>query len=152
MLITSILDLPINDKIYYDESFRNKLLGIGKDDYVNDDLFIRKDLSFNSVIKFNNMNIPIKIPMLTLPDTIGDYLNPTDLNFKPSLINILQAKLVSTNLNNELTIYGLQTPPIIILINAILTGKIIFLSYEHSSGYIIDHILLTLKIITGGGF
>ena len=41
------------------------------------------------------MNIPIKIPMLTLPDTIGDYLNPTDLNFKPSLINILQAKLVS---------------------------------------------------------
>ncbi|KGQ92380.1 hypothetical protein MEU_02909 [Candida albicans P37005] len=152
LLITSILDLPINDKIYYDESFRNKLLGIGKDDYVNDDLFIRKDLSFNSVIKFNNMNIPIKIPMLTLPDTIGDYLNPTDLNFKPSLINILQAKLVSTNLNNELTIYGLQTPPIIILINAILTGKkIIFLSYEHSSGYIIDHILLTLKIITGGG-
>ena len=123
MLITSILDLPINDKIYYDESFRNKLLGIGKDDYVNDDLFIRKDLSFNSVIKFNNMNIPIKIPMLTLPDTIGDYLNPTDLNFKPSLINILQAKLVSTNLNNELTIYGLQTPLIIILINAILTGK-----------------------------
>ncbi|KAF6072262.1 Docking domain of Afi1 for Arf3 in vesicle trafficking family protein [Candida albicans] len=131
LLITSILDLPINDKIYYDESFRNKLLGIGKDDYVNDDLFIRKDLSFNSVIKFNNMNIPIKIPIL---------------------INILQAKLVSTNLNNELTIYGLQTPPIIILINAILTGKkIIFLSYEHSSGYIIDHILLTLKIITGGG-
>ena len=152
LLITSILDLPINDKIYYDEAFRNKLLGINKDNLINEDLFIRKDLSFNSVITFNKMNIPIKIPLLDLPDTIGDYLNPTDLNFKPNLINILQAKLTSTVLNNELTIYGLQTPPIIILINAILTGKkIIFLSYENSSGYIIDHILLVLKIITGGG-
>lgn len=149
LLITSILDLPIYDKIYYDEKFRNKLLGIN---LKNEDLFIRKDLSFNSIIKFNEMNIPIKVPMLTLPDTIGDYLNPTDLNFKPSLINILSAKLSSTYFNNELTIYGLQTPPIIILINAILTGKkIIFLSYENDSGFIIDHILLTLKLITGGG-
>lgn len=149
LLITSILDLPINDKIYYDENFRNKLLGIKTS---NEDLFIRKDLSFNSIIQFNNMNIPIKIPMIILPDTIGDYLNPTDLNFKPNLINILNAKLSSQIFNNELTIYGLQTPPIIILINAILTGKkIIFLSYESSSGTIIDHLLLTLKIISGGG-
>lgn len=149
LLITSILDLPINDKIYYDENFRNKLLGIKTS---NEDLFIRKDLSFNSIIQFNNMNIPIKIPMIILPDTIGDYLNPTDLNFKTNLINILNAKLSSQIFNNELTIYGLQTPPIIILINAILTGKkIIFLSYESSSGTIIDHLLLTLKIISGGG-
>lgn len=149
LLITSILDLPINDKIYYDENFRNKLLGIKTS---NEDLFIRKDLSFNSIIQFNNMNIPIKIPMIILPDTIGDYLNPTDLNFKTNLINILNAKLSSQTFNNELTIYGLQTPPIIILINAILTGKkIIFLSYESSSGTIIDHLLLTLKIISGGG-
>lgn len=152
LLITSILDLPINDKIYYDEAFRNKLLGINKHSIINSDLFIRKDLSYNSIVKFNNMNIPIRIPMIDLPDTIGDYFNPTDLNFKPNLINILNARLSTQYLNNELTIYGLQTPPIIILINAILTGKkIIFLSYENSSGYIIDHILLTLKIITGGG-
>lgn len=149
LLITSILDLPINDKIYHDESFRNKLLGIHA---TNDDLFIRKDLSFNSIIRFASMNIPIKIPMINLPDTIGDYFNPTDLNFKPNLINILNSKLASDNFNNELTIYGPQTPPIIILINALLTGKkIIFLSYENSSGYIIDHVLLTLKIVTGGG-
>lgn len=152
LLITSVLDLPIHDKIYYDETFRMKLLGLNKDSLINQDLFIRKDLSFNSIIQFNNMNIPIKIPLIQLPDTIGDYLNPTDLNFKPNLIHLLHAKLGSTYLNDELTIYGLQTPPIIILINAILTGKrIIFLSYENSSGYIIDHILLTLKIITGGG-
>lgn len=149
LLITSILDLPINDKIYYDEAFRNKLLGIQD---TNSDLFIRKDLSFNSVVKFNGMNIPIKIPMFRLPDTIGDYLNPTDLNFKPSLISILNAKLATPYVNNELTIYGLPTPPIIILINAILTGKkIIFVSYDNPSGYIIDHILITLKIVTGGG-
>lgn len=160
LLITSILDLPINDKIYYDEVFRNKLLGLHKLNTINSDLFIRKDLSFNSIISFNGMNIPIKIPMFELPDTIGDYLNPTDLNFKPSLINILNSKLLTTKItggvanykNNELTIYGLATPPIIILINAILTGKkIIFLSYEQSSGYIIDHVLLMVKIITGGG-
>ncbi|KAI5965166.1 uncharacterized protein KGF55_001386 [Candida pseudojiufengensis] len=152
LLITSILDLPINDKIYYDENFRNKILGIGKSQIINPDLFIRKDLSFNSILNFNEMNIPIRIPMINLPDTIGDYLNPTDLNFKPNLINILNSKLSSSILNNELTIYGLQTPPIIILINAILTGKkILVMSYENSSGYIIDHILLILKIITGGG-
>ncbi|KAK6202313.1 stabilization of polarity axis-domain-containing protein [Scheffersomyces amazonensis] len=152
LLITSILDLPIQDKIYYDELFRSKILGIDKDSLINDELYIRKDLSFNSIINFNNMNIPIKIPMIQLPDTFGDYLNPTDLNFKPNLINFLQAKLQSDSLNDELTVYGLQTPPIIVLINAILTGKrVLFLSYDNSSGYIIDHILLLLKLVTGGG-
>lgn len=160
LLITSILDLPITDKIYYDEVFRNKLLGIHKSSTPNDELFIRKDLSYNSIVTLGKMKIPIKIPMINLPDTIGDYLNPTDLNFKQSLINILNAKLslithngqTAAYKNNELTIYGQATPPIITLINAVLTGKkIIFLSYEQSSGYIIDHVLLLLKIITGGG-
>ncbi|KAI5903698.1 Protein mesA [Candida parapsilosis] len=152
ILISSVLDLPINDKIYYDESFRNKVLGIGKNRIPNDTLFIRKDLSFNSIVNFNKMNIPIKVPLLNLPDTIGDYLNPTDLNFKPNLINILNSKLSGDLLNSEMTVYGLQTPPIIILINAVLTGKkILVLSYDNSSGYIIDHILLILKIVTGGG-
>lgn len=149
LLITSILDLPINDKIYYDESFRNKLLEI---DLNNPDLFIRKDLSYNSIINFNNMKIPIKIPMINLPDNIGDYLNPTDLNFKANLIQLLNSKLVTDYLNYDLTIYGLQTPSIILLINAILTGKkIIILSYDKSSGYIIDFILMILKTVTGGG-
>lgn len=149
LLITSILDLPLNDKIYVDETFRNKLLGIKE---INEDLFIRKDLSYNSIVTFNNMKIPIKVPIILLPDTIGDYLNPTDLNFKPNLINLLNASLATSYHNNELTIYGLLTPPIIILINAMLTGKkIIFMSYENSAGHIIDHVLLALKLITGGG-
>lgn len=149
LLITSILDLPLNDKLYFDENFRNKLLGIKE---INEDLFIRKDLSYNSVVSFNNMKIPIKVPIISLPDTIGDYFNPTDINFKPNLLNILNASLASTYHNNEMTIYGLLTPPIIVLINAMLTGKkIIFMSYENSAGYIIDHVLLALKLITGGG-
>lgn len=149
LLITSILDLPLNDKIYFDEAFRNKLLGIRD---TNSDLFIRKDLSYNSVVSFAKMKIPIKVPIILLPDTIGDYLNPTDLNFKPNLIELLNATLATKHHNNELTIYGAATPPIIVLINAMLTGKkIIFMSYENSAGYIIDHILLALKLITGGG-
>lgn len=152
LLITLILDLPINDKIYYDEQFRNRLLGITKENILNQDLFIRKDLLFNLIVEFNRMNIPIKIPMIQLPDTIGDYLNPTDLNLRPNLINILNAKLASSHLHDELTIYGLLTPPIIVLINAILTGKrIMVMLYENLLGYIIDHILLILKLITGGG-
>ncbi|CAK7895776.1 hypothetical protein CAAN1_12S03136 [[Candida] anglica] len=179
-LITSILDLPINDTIYHDEYFRNKLLGFNTDSNnsnttntyntnngnsssgqsesnssssnKNKDLFIRKDLSFNSIVNFLNFNIPIKIPLIDLPDTIGDYLNPTDINFKPNLMNLLNASLATEVKNNDLTIYGLQTPPIIILINALLTGKkILFLGYEKSSSYIIDYVLLTLKIISGGG-
>lgn len=149
LLITSILDLPLNDKLYSDESFRNKLLGIKE---INEDLFIRKDLSYNSVVSFNKMNIPIKVPIISLPDTIGDYFNPTDINFKPNLLNILNSRLGSTYHNNEMTIYGQLTPPIIVLINAMLTGKkIIFMSYENSAGHIIDHVLLALKLITGGG-
>ncbi|RLV91820.1 Protein mesA [Spathaspora sp. JA1] len=153
LLVTSILDLPINDKIYSDGHFRNQILGIPKESVTTPDLFMRKDLSFNSIVSFNNMNIPVRIPLLELPDTIGDYLNPTDLNFKPNLIKLLRAKLASGSyLNPELTVYGLQTPPIIILINAFLTGKkIALVSYENSSEYIIDFILLILKIVTGGG-
>lgn len=149
LLITSILDLPLNEKIYLDEAFRNKLFGIKE---TNDDLFIRKDLSYNSIVTFNNMKIPIKIPLILLPDTLGDYFNPTDLNFKPNLINILSSTLTTPHHNNELTIYGLLTPPIIVLLNAFLTGKrILFMSYENSAGHIIDHILLALKLISGGG-
>ncbi|EGV61891.1 hypothetical protein PSN45_000584 [Yamadazyma tenuis] len=150
LLITSILDLPINDKIYYDESFRRKLFDT--EDFTNPDLFIRKDLSYNSVVTFNNMNIPIKIPMIDLPDNLDDYLNPTDINFKANLIQLLGSKLSTEYLNYELTIYGLSTPSIILMINAILTGKkVILLSYDKSSGYIIDFMLTILKIVTGGG-
>ncbi|OBA19073.1 spindle pole body interacting protein [Metschnikowia bicuspidata var. bicuspidata NRRL YB-4993] len=149
LLITSILDLPLNEKIYFDEAFRNRLLGIKQ---IREDFFIRRDLSFNSIVSYNNMKIPVKLPILLLPDTIGDYLNPTDLNFKPNLLRILDATMASNVHNNELTIYGHATPPIIVLINAMLTGKkIIFMSYENSAGYIIDHVLLALKLITGGG-
>lgn len=149
LLVTSILDLPLNEKIYQDETFRNRLLGILD---VNNDLFIRKDLSFNSIVYFNNMALPIRVPILLLPDTIGDYFNPTDLNLKACLINILKADVGVFHHNNEMTVYGAATPPIIILINAMLTGKrILFVSYENSAGHIIDHVLLTLKLITGGG-
>lgn len=150
LLITSILDLPINDKIYYDELFRTKLLEL--DNSKKSDLFIRKDLSYNSIISFNNMNIPIKIPMIEIPDNLGDYLNPTDLNFKSNLIQLINSKLATDYLNYELTIYGLQTPSIILIINAILTGKrVLLMSYENSSGFIIDFILSIIKIVSGGG-
>lgn len=149
LLISLVLDLPISDKIYNDEKFRNKLLGIKKP---NEEIFIRKDLSYNSVVTFRGMKIPVKVPLLQLPDTVGDYMNPTDLNLKPNLIDLLSARLATDHHNNELTIYGLATPPIIVLINAILTGKrIIFLSYDNSAGHIIDLILLTLKVVSGGG-
>lgn len=149
LLVTSILDLPLNEKLYFDEGFRKRLLGIKN---IHEDLFIRRDLSFNSIVSFNDMKIPVKLPIVLLPDTIGDYLNPTDLNFKPNLLNLLDARMATDYHNNELTIYGLATPPIVVLINAMLTGKkILFMSYENSAGYIIDHILLTLKLITGGG-
>lgn len=149
LLVSSVLDLPISDKVYSDEQFRNKLLGIKTP---NEDIYIRKDLSYNSIVTFLGMKIPVKIPLLLLPDNVGDYMNPTDLNLKPNLITLLSARLTSDFHNNELTIYGLSTPPIIVLINAILTGKrIIFVSYDNSAGYIIDMILLLLKVVTGGG-
>lgn len=167
LLITSILDLPINDAIYRDEYYRGKLLGLeGPEEAANGasgaaagagattspDLFIRKDLSYNAIVNFLGYNIPIKVPLIDLPDTIGDYLNPTDINFKPNLITLLTASLALEATHADLTVYGLQTPPIIILINAILTGKrVLLLGYEKLALYIIDFVLLTLKIVSGGG-
>lgn len=169
LLITSILDLPINDAIYRDEYYRGKLLGLeGPDEAASaasaaaagagagastsPDLFIRKDLSYNAIVSFLGYNIPIKVPLIDLPDTIGDYLNPTDINFKPNLITLLTASLALEATHADLTVYGLQTPPIIILINAILTGKrVLLLGYEKLALYIIDFVLLTLKIVSGGG-
>ena len=150
LLLTSIRDLPINETIYSNKKFRSQCLDNKGNE--NPELFIRKDLSFNSIIVFNNMHIPIKVPMLELPDTIGDYLNPTDLNFKQNLTNILNAKLASKVLASDLTVYSLDTPPLIILINAVLLGKrILVMGYEKLAGEIIDVILLILKIVTGGG-
>lgn len=150
LLFTSILDLPINEKIYSDELFRAKLLEV--DLFDNDELHLRKDLSFNSIVSCSGINIPIRVPMIELPDTIGDYLNPTDLNFKAHLIALLNAKLSENSPLSELAIYDLQTPAIILIINAILTGlRIMILSYENSAGHIIDTILVILKIVTGGG-
>lgn len=148
LLITSILDLPLSDKIYYDQLFRHKLLE--KEDA--NDLFIRKDLSYNTIVDFKGMKIPIKVPLFNIPDDLGDYFNPTDLNFKSNIKQLLDSKLVSQYQNYELTIYGFQTPSIILMINAILTGKrVIILSYDKSSGFIIDFILMILKVVSGGG-
>lgn len=149
LLITSILDLPINEKLYSDVHFRNRLLGIRKG---NPDLHMRKDLSYNVVVSFNGMQIPVRVPMLTFSDTVGDYFNPTDLNLKANLLALLSALSATLHHHNEMTIYGPLTPPIIVLVNALLTGKrIMFLSYKSPAGHIIDCVLLALKLVTGGG-
>lgn len=150
LLLTSIQDLPINETIYSNKKFRNQCLDNKGNE--NPELFIRKDLSFNSIIVFNKMHIPIKVPLIELPDTIGDYLNPTDLNFKQNLTNILNAKLATKVLASDLTVYNLDTPPLIVLINAVFLGKrILVMGYEKPAGEIIDVILLILKVVTGGG-
>lgn len=149
LLITLVLDLPLSDKLYAEEAFRNRLLGIKTS---NPDLHIRKDLLFNLVVNFNGMHIPVRLPLIQLPDTIGDYMNPTDINLKPNLTTLLAASLALDVHCNDLTVYGLATPPIIVLINAMLTGKkVLFLLYEQLANHIINFVLLTLKLVSGGG-
>lgn len=148
LLLTSMLDAPLSAQIYSHDTFRHWIFG----NCEQPNLFLRKDLSYNSITTYERMDFPLKVPMFTLPDTIGDYFNPTDLNFRVHLMKIMKASLATNYLHGEITIYGLQTPSLIILINAMITGKrVLILSYENAAGIIIDFVKLIIKIVTGGG-
>lgn len=150
LLVSSIHDTPVNLHVYSNKDMRHWLFG--DDNLPSQALKPRRDLCYNCITSFGDKRTLLKVPMFSLPDLVGDYFNPTDINLRRHLGSLLDATLATLYLHSELTIYGVTTPPIIILINALLTGKrVLVMSYTASAGDIINHVLLLIKLVTGGG-
>ena len=105
---------------------------------------------FESKVVYNQIPVPVKIPTGTFPETVGDF----------SLIKLIQAFSVPHAsspqpfaLHPHLTTSGAYTHPIIVLINALLTGKrVIFLGHNRPSGEVAEAVLAACSLASGGIF
>ncbi|KAK7676155.1 hypothetical protein QCA50_020866 [Cerrena zonata] len=102
---------------------------------------------FPAVMEYNEHRIPIKLPMATFAEEVGDY----------SLIQLVQLfsgpnTVVSGPMHPHLHTSGAQTHPIIILFNALVTGKrIIFLGHHRPAGQVSSYVLSACALGSGCG-
>lgn len=100
---------------------------------------------YESRVNFNGMKIPIKVPTDFHLESVGDF----------SLINLIHT-FFSINqpfqiLHPELTIYGALTPPLLVLINGLLSQKrILFVGLNNPSGEVSDRVLAACSLASGG--
>jgi hypothetical protein len=103
---------------------------------------------FESKVIYNDIPIPVKVPTVIWPETVGDF----------SLIKLIQifATPHSTTpqpfaLHPHLTTNGAYTHPIIVLVNAMLTQKrVIFLGHNRPSGEVAEAVLAACALVSGG--
>ncbi|KAJ7782517.1 docking domain of Afi1 for Arf3 in vesicle trafficking-domain-containing protein [Mycena maculata] len=101
---------------------------------------------FHTTVVYKDHQLPIKMPLATFPEEVGDY----------SLITLIKAfssqTLVSGPLHPHLHTNGPQTHPIIILFNALVTGKrIIFLGHKKPAGEVSSFVLSACALGSGCG-
>lgn len=103
---------------------------------------------FESKVVYHDIPIPIKVPTAVAAETVGDF----------SLVKLIQTfgspHTTSPQpfaLHPHLTTSGAYTHPIIVLINAMLTGKkIIFLGHNRPSGEVAEAVLAACSLASGG--
>jgi Stabilization of polarity axis len=103
---------------------------------------------FESRVVYSDIPIPVKVPTVIWPETVGDF----------SLIKLIQifATPHSTTpqpfaLHPHLTTNGAYTHPIIVLVNAMLTQKrVIFLGHNRPSGEVAEAVLAACALASGG--
>ncbi|CCM03276.1 uncharacterized protein FIBRA_05404 [Fibroporia radiculosa] len=102
---------------------------------------------FPTTVDFNDHHLPIKIPLSTFPEEVGDY----------SLIQLVQTFSGPTAsslgpLHPHLHTNGALTPPIIVLFNALVTGKrIIFMGHHRPAGQVSSYVLSACALGSGCG-
>ncbi|KAM0482310.1 hypothetical protein ACHAPX_002826 [Trichoderma viride] len=103
---------------------------------------------FESKVMYKGIPIPIKVPTAVMPETVGDF----------SLIKLIQ-NFSETHakspqpfpLHPHLTTNGVNTHPIIVLINGLLTQKrVIFLGHNMPSGDVAEAVLAACALVSGG--
>ncbi|RDB24706.1 Protein mesA [Hypsizygus marmoreus] len=117
---------------YYDPHLRS---GLAKDTHF-----------YHTSVAYRDHQIPIKMPLSTFPEEVGDY----------SLITLIKEfsshQLVSGPQHPHLHTNGPQTHPIIILFNALVTGKrIIFLGHKRPAGEVSSFVLSACALGSGCG-
>lgn len=103
---------------------------------------------FETKVMYKGIPIPIKVPTAVMPETVGDF----------SLIKLIQkfsephAKSPQPfTLHPHLTTNGVNTHPIIVLVNALLTQKrVIFLGHNLPSGEVAEAVLASCALASGG--
>lgn len=105
-----------------------------------------KDTHFyHTTIDYKNHQLPIKMPLFTFPQEVGDY----------SLIQLVQTFSTATTsgpLHPHLHSNGSLTHPIILLFNALVTGKrIIFLGHNRPAGQVSSYVLSACALGSGCG-
>ncbi|KAJ6456380.1 stabilization of polarity axis-domain-containing protein [Mycena sanguinolenta] len=128
MLRPSMIHTPS----YYDPTQRS---GMAKDTHF-----------YHTTVAYKDHQLPIKMPLATFPEEVGDY----------SLITLVKAfssqALVSGPQHPHLHTNGPQTHPIIILFNALVTGKrIIFLGHRKPAGEVSSFVLSACALGSGCG-
>lgn len=104
---------------------------------------------FETRLTYNNINLPIRVPVGIEADEVGDY----------SLINLIQVfNSPGTNqtfqppFHPHLHTSGSLTPPVILLFNAMLTGKrIVFLGSSLPANQVAHLVLAACALGSGGG-
>lgn len=103
---------------------------------------------FESKVMYKGIPIPIKVPTAVMPETVGDF----------SLIKLIQnfsdAHAKSPQpfpLHPHLTTNGINTHPIVVLVNGLLTQKrVIFLGHNMPSGEVAEAVLAACALASGG--
>ncbi|KAG9313406.1 stabilization of polarity axis-domain-containing protein, partial [Chiua virens] len=102
---------------------------------------------FQTTIAYKGHQLPIKLPLATFPEEVGDY----------SLIQLIQTfsapiVTVSGPQHPHLHTNGNLTHPIIILFNALITGKrILFLGHNIPAGLVANYVLSACALGSGCG-
>lgn len=103
---------------------------------------------YETSVLYNKVQIPIRIPVGLEQEDIGDY----------SIINLIQTFTSSTShtfsppFHPHLHVAGAQTPPILLLLNALLTGKrIVFLGSSVPARQVAQLVLAACSLASGGG-
>ncbi|KAF8973314.1 docking domain of Afi1 for Arf3 in vesicle trafficking-domain-containing protein [Flammula alnicola] len=106
-----------------------------------------KDTHFyHTTVAYKDLQLPIKMPLSTFPEEVGDYSLIT-------LIKVFSAHpVVSGPVHPHLHTNGPQTHPIIVLFNALVTGKrIIFLGHKRPAGEVSSFVLSACALGSGCG-
>ncbi|GAA5849623.1 hypothetical protein JCM8547_000514 [Rhodosporidiobolus lusitaniae] len=102
---------------------------------------------FETKVVYNGLSIPVRIPLATFPNEVGEY----------SLIKLIQtfsspSSLTPGPLHPHLHTSGAHTPPLIVLFNALVTGqRVVFLGHGQPAGRVAELVLAACALVSGCG-
>ncbi|KAI9067011.1 spindle pole body interacting protein [Trametes sanguinea] len=102
---------------------------------------------YHTAINYNEHLLPVKVPLSTFPEEVGEgSLTMLCTTFSPAITTM------TGPLHPHLHTNGALTPPVIVLFNALITGKrIIFLGHHKLAENVSNHVLAACALGSGCG-